>query len=161
MSIDDAATHAHVESLELEIASLRTQVTRLQDQLNASSADTVTRRGVLSAETESLLRDVPRTGLDESDRVTRALTEAVAQSLRSVADGVFAGLGAFDRRRDQLPSGDTKRDSDRVGVDELAAGVATGVLDVIGAQGRIIRQFAQAYDNHPPRRATERQQTSN
>lgn len=160
MSIDDVVSHAHVESLEREIAALRSQLKSFEGRLAAVPSDAPSNKDGLSEGSEALLRDVPRAALDESDRVGRALIEAVAESLRSVADSVVSGLGAFDRQRAAVPAGETKQEPNRVGVDELATGIATGVLDAIGAQGRVIHRFVAAYDTHPPRHTARQHQST-
>lgn len=135
MQDDQETNQDRVTRLEDENVRLQRQIDRLERRLTDASKD--------KPDQDRLLRGLPSAALDESDRLARALFEAIVESFRSTADAIRVGLDNFDERRAEDSAGE------RISIDDFADSVTAGVQASIDSQEHVIRKFVDCYDNQP------------
>jgi hypothetical protein len=171
------------QALEAENERLRARIKELESELSGGE-DTSSRRRYrtrrtrrLSEETEDSIRDIPSHAIDELDRLARGFSYAVAENLRSTsdvingfADEVFGRRGErrsvsrtrrsrYEDEREQDREYESESDRDQVStasVDEVLAGVATGIHESLDMPRRVIERFFDAYEEEPSSRSSER-----
>jgi hypothetical protein len=143
-------------------AALRQEVTRLRARVRELEGDNRRRRRTrsrFSDETEDLLDELPSEAAEEADRLGRAITYAVAESVRSAADviNVLAdGIFGEGRERRRSRRSREERDAEPAGADadDVVYGVASGVREALSGPGRTLRTFTDAYERPRTARRT-------
>lgn len=157
------------QSLEAENARLRARIRELESEPTDTGSSPRPRRRrtrAISEETEDNLRDVPSHAMDELGRLGRGLSYAVAEGFRVTSD-LFScwadevSAPRSQRRSRHAPSvrsganvdteGDTESEPQVASTvaDDLVAGVASGIHEVIDGPRRVVESFMDAYQEDP------------
>lgn len=143
------AADSEEASLKLENERLRKRIEQLESELSASKDDQSPLRRVMGEKTEDSLREIPNHMLDEGDRLTRAVSYAIAESLRTASDTILTFADTLRSRTESHPrSSGAEGKRSRTTADDLLASAASALHESLDTPRRVVERVYGSYHSN-------------